>query len=275
MSRPSMLASRLRDAIHPVALLLANSALKFKVSCEPPPELFPDKPIIFAVNHTNSFDSLASVKAISSAFHCRCNFLVGKQRLNFAGKLWFFLNGTIFVDRDDSADRTAAKDTLTAYLQSGQPIMWFPEGTWNLSDNLLMLPMKWGIIDVAARAGAQIVPTVLDYDRDDMTCSVRFGTPMTPDETTDRANAIDTLRDTMATLRWEAWEQKVPLAKDEIDRVKLKQAIHIALEEYPPVDWAFEQGVIFRPYPTQEEVFTLIQRLEPRRETAFLFAKDR
>ena len=56
--------------------------------------------------------------------------------------------------------------------------MWFPEGTW-----ILILPMKWGIIDVAIWAGAQIVPTVLNYDRETMICSVRFGIPMAPDST--------------------------------------------------------------------------------------------
>ena len=274
MSRPSMLASHLRDALHPIALLLANSTLKFKVSCEPPPDLLPDKPIIFAVNHTNSFDSLASVKAISSAFHCRCNFLAGKQQLNFAGKLWFFLNGTIFVDREDSADMAVAKDTLIAYLQSGQSIMWFPEGTWNMSDNLLMLPMKWGIIDVAAKAEAQIVPTILEYNRKTMICSVLFGAPIAPDKSTDRAEAIRDLRDAMATLRWMVWEQEPPLQKGEIDREKLRQGVYVAVDEYPEANLEYEKTLIFQPYPTPEEVFAPIQQLEPRKETAFLLRHE-
>ena len=275
MSGPNIFASRLRDALHPVALLLANTALKFKVICAPPPVPLPNKPIIFAVNHSNSFDSLASVKAISSAFHRRCYFLAGKQRLNFAGKLWFFLNGSIFVDRADPIDMATVKDTLTAYLQKGQSIMWFPEGTWNMSDNLLMLPMKWGIIDVAAKVGAQIVPTILDYNRETMICSVRFGTPITPNKSTDRAEAIRDLRDAMATLRWMAWEQCPPLKKDEINREKLRYDVYVAVEEYPEANLEYEKTLIFQPYPTPEEVFAPIQRLEPRRENAFLFAKDR
>ena len=275
MPRPSIFASRLRDAFHPVALLLANTTLKFKVICEPPPAPLTDKPIIFAINHSNSFDSLASVKAISSAFHRRCYFLAGKQRLNFAGKLWFFLNGTIFVDRADPVDMAAVKDTLIAYLQNGQSIMWFPEGTWNMSDNLLMLPIKWGIIEVATKAEAQIVPTILDYNRETMACSVHFGIPIAPDKSTDRAEAIRDLRDTLATLRWMAWEQYPPLKKDEIDREKLRQGVYVAVEEYPEANLEYEKTLIFQPYPTPEEVFAPIQRLEPRRENAFLFAKDR
>lgn len=275
MPRQSIFASHLRDAFYPITLLLANAALKFKVIYEAPPAPLTDKPIIFAINHSNSFDSLAGVKAISSAFHRRCYFLAGKQRLNFAGKLWFFLNGTIFVDRADPVDMAAVKDTLTAYLQNGQSIMWFPEGTWNMSDNLLMLPMKWGIIDVAAKAGAHIVPTILDYNRETMICSVRFGVPIAPDKSTERAEAIRDLRDAMATLRWMAWEQYPPLKKDEINRDKLRQGVYVAVEEYPEINLEYEKTLVFQPYPTPEEVFAHIQRLEPRRENAFLFAKNR
>lgn len=275
MSKPSKLASYLRDVFHPFALLLAKITLKFNVICESPITPLTDKPIIFAVNHTNSFDTLASVKAISSAFHRRCCFLAGKQQLNFAGKLWFFLNGAVFVDRADSNDMAAAKDTLTAYLQNGQSIMWFPEGTWNMSDNLLMLPMKWGIIDVAAKANAQIVPTVLEYDRETMICSVRFGAPITPNKSTIKAEAIEDLRNAMATLRWMAREQYPPLKKEEIDREKLRQGVYVAVEEYPEANLEYEKRFIFQPHPTSEEVFTPIQCIEARRKNAFLFAKDR
>lgn len=235
--------------------MLTKTRVKFQVIWELPPAPLVDKPVIFAVNHTNSFDSPIAAKAISRVFRRRCYLLVGKQQLWFSDKLWFFLNGTIWVDRADSADMAAVKNTVINYLRKGQSIMWFPEGTWNLTDNLLMLPMKWGIIDVAAQAKAQIVPTVLDYDRDTMICSVRFGTPMEPDGMVNRADAIRNLRDAMASLRWEAWEQKAPLKKGEINRAKLKQAIHIDLEEYPPINWDYEQSIIFRPNPRPEEVY--------------------
>ena len=79
----------------------------------------------------------------------------------------------------------------------------------------------------------------------------------------------------MASLRWTAWEQRIPLQKDEINRAKLKQAVHIALEEYPPIDWDYERRIIFWPNPLPEEVYIPIDSLEPRWENAFLFAKDR
>lgn len=72
----------------------------------------------------------------------------------------------------------ASKDALNACLRKGQSILWFPEGTWNLTPSQLMMPMKWGIIDVAKETGAQIIPTVLEYSREQKKCFVRFGKPM-------------------------------------------------------------------------------------------------
>lgn len=273
MPGPNILTSRLRDIIHPFVLILTKSRVKFQVIWEQPPASLMDKPIIFAVNHTNSFDSPIAAKAISRVFGRRCYLLVGKQRLWFSDKLWFFLNGTIWVDRTDPADIAAVKDTIIAYLRRDQSIMWFPEGTWNLTDNLLMLPMKWGIIDVASKAGAQIVPVVLDYDRMTMSCRVNFGMPIAPDKTTNKADAIRELRDSMATLRWKLWEKQTPLKYDEIDRAALKEDILLAIEEYTPLDLDFEQSIIFQPYTSPEEAFAHLEYVIPSRGNAFLWNK--
>ena len=40
---------------------------------------------------------------------------------------------------------------------------YFPEGTWNLSPNRLHLPMSFGIIDTAKKAGVPIVPVAHEY----------------------------------------------------------------------------------------------------------------
>lgn len=168
---------------------------------------------------------------------------------------------------------TAAKYILIDYLNEKQAIMWFPEGTWNLTDNLLMLPMKWGIIDMAIQTRAQIVLMVLDYDRKAMTCYVNFGAPIAPDETTDKVHAIQELRDAMATLRWKVWEKQTPRKCDEIDRVALKEGLFFALKEYPPLDWEYEQTIIFYLHTSPQEAFAHLKHLIPCRKNVFLWNK--
>lgn len=274
MAKWNRASSGLRNIIHPIVLLLTKTRVKYRIIMGKAPELLPNKPIVFAVNHTNSFDIPIAAKAISHSFLRRCYVLLGKQPLWLSDRLFFFLNGVIWVDRKSKQEMSLVKNQIIDYLKGNQSIMWFPEGTWNLTDNLLMLPMKWGIIDVASKAGAQIVPVVLDYDRQAMTCHVRFGSPMAPDETADKADAIRDLRDTMATLRWDQWEKQGMLRRDEIDPEALRKDIFAALEEYPPLDWEYEKTIIFRPYTSPKDVFSHLEDLIPCRENAFLWKKD-
>ena len=271
MTKWNRMATTVRNWIHPIVLLLTKTRVKYRITMGETPVLLPGKPVIFAVNHTNSFDAPIASKAISICYHRHCYILVGKQPLYLSDRFFFFLNGVFWVDRKNKQEMAEAKNKLINYLKGNQAIMWYPEGTWNLTDNLLMLPMKWGIINVAAKAGAQIVPVVLDYDRQTMICHVSFGVPMAPDENTDKAEAIRDLRDTMATLRWIQWERREPLRRDEIDPEALRKEMFIALEEYPPIDWENEQTIIFNPYVTSKDAFSHLEHLIPCRENAFLF----
>lgn len=40
--------------------------------------------------------------------------------------------------------------------------MYFPEGTWNLSPNLPVLPCFWGIVEIAQKGNAIIVPVAAE-----------------------------------------------------------------------------------------------------------------
>lgn len=270
---PELLSIRLRNLIHQFVLLLTKTRVKYQIIVDKSSALLPDKPVIFSVNHTRFYDTPVAAKAISRTFHRRCYVLAGKQNLFLSDRLFFFLNGVIWVDRQSKTEMAASKDILISYLEKKQSIMWFPEGTWNLAENLLILPIRWGIIDVAAQAKAQIVPAVLDYHETDMTCHISFGCPIAPDETTDKVSAIRELRDTMATLRWEMWEKQTPLKRDEIDRMALKEDLFLPLREYPPLDWEYEQKVIFKPYASPQDAFAHLDKLIPCRENAFLLSK--
>ncbi len=130
-----------------------------------------DNKAVYAVNHF----CFADTPIMGRITPKQSYILSGRQRLGFSDWLYFILNGAIFVDRKDKKDMAAVKQAMTAYLNKGRSIIVFPEGTWNLTENQLMMPMKWGIIDVVKETGAQIIPTALDYDREKKKCFVRFG----------------------------------------------------------------------------------------------------
>ena len=256
-----------KDLIRPVLSLIASFRVPYKVVIEQPCCLLPNKPVIYAVNHF----CFADTPIMGRITPQRSYILSGKQRLGFSDWLYFMLNGVIFVDRKDKEDLAASKKAMSAYLNKGRSIVMFPEGTWNLTENQLMLPMKWGIIDIAKETGAQIIPTVLEYDREKKRCFVRFGVPMvfTPEDS--KAETIIALRNTLATMRWEFLERNGTFSRANMDMVSERKKLFYSVEEYPPIDWEYESSCIYNPHSTPEDAFAHQDQLIHCRENAFLF----
>lgn len=144
----------MKDLLRPTLSLIAGFRVPYKVVIEEPCHLLPDKPVIYAVNHS----CFADTPIMGRITLKRSYILSGKQRLGVSDWLYFILNGVIFVDRKDKDDMAASKLAMTAYLSKSRSIIMFPEGTWNLTENRLMLPMKWGVIDVAQESGGRSFP---------------------------------------------------------------------------------------------------------------------
>lgn len=116
-----------------------------------------------------------------------------------------------------------------------------------ISDNLLMLPMRWGIIETAYTAGAQIIPMALMYDRDKKECYAKFSEPIYGEQLTDCRNGIQLLRDSIATLRYELMEECGKVQPRYILQSELWQKENKdIIAEYPPLDWQYEKSVIYK-----------------------------
>ena len=258
-----------KDLLRPALSMIAGFRVPYRVVIEQPCRLLPDKPVIYTVNHSYFADTPIMVRVIPQ----RSYILLGKQRLRFSDLLYFLLHGVIFVDRKDKEDLAASKLAMTAYLRKGRSIVMFPEGTWNLTENQLMLPMKWGVVDVARKAGAQIVPTVLEYSREQKKCFVRFGEPMVVSPENSKAEAIAILRDTVAAMRWAFWERNGLFCRAELDLDAERKKLYYSVEEYPPIDWAYESSCIYHPHTKPQDAFAHLDRLIPRKENAFLLKR--
>ena len=254
----------LKNRLHPLMMLLAGTVVTCKVDTINQYTPLPDKPIIFAANHSAFLDTPIALRAVQR----RSYIFAGKQRLRFTDWLFFVLNGTIWVDRGSKEDMAASKDGLLGYLAKGQSILWFPEGTWNLTANQLVMPLKWGIIETARQAGAQIIPVALDYNWEENHCKVKFGAPVSGSVLENKSEAIRNLRDTMATLRWDMMCQSPVLHRAEVTPEKLKAQMYRVLDAYPALEWERERSYIYQPY---EQVALTPQALIPCWENAFLF----
>lgn len=256
----SALAIWVRTVLYPITMLLSRTKVKYRIIIENKYIPAADKPIIFACNHSAFPDIPIALRAVKR----HCYTLIGKQNLAFVDKIFFFLTGAVWVDRKSKESSALAKESVVAYLKKGKPILWFPEATWNLADNLLMLPMRWGIIEVAQRANAQIIPMVLDYDRAQKICRVRFGEALNAEAFTSKQQGIITLRDAMATLRWD-FISRNQANRANLDLEKERNAVLQVVRDYPPLDWSYEESCIYHipVVANREEVFAHLNKKYP------------
>lgn len=257
----SEISIKLKKLIHPLLLTLSSAKVKYDLiglnSIEDIESIKnTNRPIIFACNHGTSFDIPTAFKIIKE----HTLILLAKQRLGFVDELFFNLNGVIFVDRKDKIDTNLSKKAMIDSLKSKRNILMFPEGTWNMTDSNLMLDMKWGIIGVAKEANALIVPMALDYDRDNMICKYKIGEAL---DVSNMSNieGITTVRDSIATLKWDIYETKILMERNKINLEKEREKLMMFVKEYKPLDYDYEKSVVFKCNPSPDEVFGPIKKL--------------
>lgn len=106
------------------------------------------------------------------------------------------LNGVEWVKRVDKDSRKKAYANIVEALKRGKDFAMYPESTWNLSPNQLLLPMNYGCIRMALDAGVKILPVVTFFEGNKR--YTKIGEPFEP--TADLASSINDLRDTMGTM---------------------------------------------------------------------------
>lgn len=235
-----------------------------------------DRPIIFSVSHIGLYD----VEVILQTIKKHVYILSGDEEAmyrTFDG--WYFdTNGVIYVDPEDPADRRTELNTAVKYLRLGQSLMWFPEGTWNLSPNYVILPIRYGIIEAAVQANAVIIPVGLEqYDKKHgIDFIVNIGTPFDPalyfsGELTKekKIELAETLRGNMARLKMDAWEA---MERADIDNGYWDAFIAKRLAEWPFYTMDIIRKRTFNPngYVSEAEVFSHLSNISIGPHNAFL-----
>ena len=99
------------------------------------------------------------------------------------------LNGVQWVKRTDKISRERAYSNIIEILKRGKNFAVYPEATWNLSPNQLMMPMNYGCIRMSLESGKSIVPVVTYFTKDKR--YTKIGDPFKP--TNDLVKSIDEL----------------------------------------------------------------------------------
>jgi len=116
----------------------------------------PERSAILIVNHVSYLDGAVLAAACPGELT-----FVSKQNLMeqlFAG-LFLRKIGTVFVRRTDPSGGVADARFASEVAQSGQRLVWFPEGTFTRMPGLL--PFHMGAFQAACQAGLPVIPVAI------------------------------------------------------------------------------------------------------------------
>lgn len=170
-------------------------------------------PRIIVGNHVSHADFVALWAVLPPAQRLRTRPVAGAdywQRSDLRRWIANEVFRAVLIDRDAADRRSDPVATVAAVLQGGEDVIFFPEGTRNLTD-ARMLPLKSGIFHLArAVPQAEIVPAwILNLDRIlpkgaflpvPLNCAVRFGAPMRPETGESRDDFLSRLGAAMLAL---------------------------------------------------------------------------
>lgn len=230
-------------------------------------------PKIFAITHIGKFDIEIATEIVKEHYY-----LLSGDYENMKGtveEIFLSLNGVIYIREDDKKDRALSKTKMIETLKKGGNMMYFPEGTWNLTENLPILQCPYGIIDVAMQAKATIIPVGIEQYENHFILAVGENFDVTKYNENDKINAINDLRSVLATLKWDIWESLNKSISENINSKTFNTHVLERLQEWPNMSYEQFLDSAYKPknISTYSDVFAHLKSLKPNKENAFLFNK--
>lgn len=248
-----------------------------------------NKPCILAVTHVGKFD-LERVFEICNTSCWIFNSDPETVYRNFDG---FSLNasGVVHIDTNSKSDRKIALETAIKLLNSGGNLMFYPEGIWNVEPSVPVLPLYKGIVEIAFRSNADIIPIALEqYENHfevnigrNITIEDLHNISFSNNENIRTQEILDYLRNVLATLKWEIFERHTESRANITENVEIIQQRRI---KEKLCDWVDKSGnpyynetILkerqFKPKGRVEysDAFAHLDNITANRNTAFLFNK--
>lgn len=198
----------LRRKIHPLLLslikidrLLSNEEL-YVVGDKRVPT---NRPKIYACTHIGGND----IQRVFEAIEEHAYLFISDLKELYVDETGLILsaNGAIKSDSSNKLDRKIAFARSIELLKKGGNLLIFPEGVWNVSPNLLVLPLFDGVLKMADLTGADIIPIAVEQYANRFYVSIGENIPYDPILSGNIPNRKEELRDAMATLKWDIWSK--------------------------------------------------------------------
>lgn len=233
-------------------------------------------PIIYALAHVGGLD----VARVYETIRPKAYMFFGDpgETYKSAYGLLAFLIGWIPLQTTDRQERKVATLRAEELLLNGGNLLIFPEGAWNFSDELPVRQIYNGTARIALHTNAEIVPIAIELYGNKW--YVNVGKNIVPSSLTltDEVSLTEYLRNQLATLKWEIWEQ-APEAQRVTGKEKLEwedriRGLCVMGDDFSTEpDFAIRMLYHDKADTVYKQRFFYLEQITPRMETAFLFNK--
>lgn len=200
-----------------------------------------DKIVIYAITHIGKFDYEMLIEACDIFAYV----FMGDWELMYAVVDDYFLRakGVLWVDTADKEDRHNSFRFMKKLLKQGTSMIIFPEGIWNLTENLPMMKIFPGAVQAAKECNVPIVPIAIEQQNKHFLINVGKELDFSDVE---ESEAVRILRDTLASLKWEIWERLPREKRKNIPEGYHEKFVQERLAEYAGFTKELIEGRMYR-----------------------------
>lgn len=237
-----------------------------------------DRPIIIAPNHVRKQDIEIIMEAIP--FHM---FLLSGDFINVHGTVSGAMlekNGIVYFDMEDKKDRNNVKKIIKEVLDNNINLLWFYEGSWNLSPNKPYYDGNYFIVQAAIDSNALVLPVSFDMIGNEAYVEVgnfidfrkKYGCRLLSDD--EKKEALDKIKGQIGCGLFNIWERQGITRRKEIPINYWEEYKKEVLSE-----WYFNEQDIDRKhfqdkkYVSNEDAFKHLKTIKLTKNNAFLFSK--
>lgn len=273
---------KLRKLLHPVlvgGMKMLHLLGRQKITVLTDRRIPTARPIVYAATHIGWED----IEMLLSTIGDHAYLFWGDAKGSYKTMDGFLLdlNGIIVCETGDKMDRYIGKETCVKWLAQGGNLLIFPEGAWNVTESLPVMPLFNGAAEMAIRSGTEIIPVAIERYGQNYTINIGQNIPVTNLELAQKHQLTETLRDAIASLKWEIWESQPHIKQSDIPsdyRLRELQELQQQQEQMHGV-YTVQDIEITRFHTkaetAQKEVKDHLSKLIPCRENAFLLRQDR
>ena len=229
-----------------------------------------NNPVIYAATHIGGNEAERIFEAIKEHAYV----MLGDPGIIYTNEIGLLLNmnGVLYIDTRNKIDRHIAYMRALELLKRKGNLLIFPEGAYNVFENLPIMKTFNCAVKLAQEIGCDIIP--IGIEQYDNNFSICIGENMKVLKEDSIKEANQKLRDTLATLKWKIFEYQESIKRENIIKEELMNFRQSIVDRDDRGDYVYTlQDVYETMYHdkntiSEEKVFEILDDVEMNKNNA-------